>query len=82
MKLTHTFTILAATIALAFSSCSSDHSHDVSAEKAEAIIIHDQCKTDSKEFSLTRGTMLLRHDNSENLLGARGARPGTVDRTE
>ena len=50
MKLTHILTILAATIVLAFSSCSTEHSHDISTEKAEAISIHDQCKAESKEF--------------------------------
>ena len=50
MKITHTLTIISAAIALTFSACSSDHSHEVSSEKSEAITIHDQCKVDSKEF--------------------------------
>ena len=50
MKFTKTLSILVAIIALVFSSCSSDHSHDVSSEKSEAISIHDQCKMDAKEF--------------------------------
>lgn len=50
MKFTKTLLILVAIIALVFYSCSSDHSHDVSSEKSEAISINDQCKMDAKEF--------------------------------
>jgi len=50
MKSTKTLLILVAIISLVFSSCSSEHSHDVSSEKSEAISIHDQCKMDAKEF--------------------------------
>ena len=50
MNIKHTLSIIAAVFALAFSSCSNDHSHEVSSEKAEAIAIHEQCKKDSKEF--------------------------------
>lgn len=42
------YTLLIATFTL--SSCSHEHHHEVSAEKAEAIAIHDQCKTDSQDF--------------------------------
>ena len=42
------YTLLIATFTL--SSCSHEHHHEVSAEKAEAIAIHDQCKADSKDF--------------------------------
>ena len=50
MKLINAFTLCAVLFATAFTSCSEDHSHEVSADKQAAIDIHEQCKVDAAKF--------------------------------